>query len=247
VSKPECIIPYHSVRDYKLEVEYAADLPANKYGSGFPTTTQSRCRDQFFEYHTNLFNLNNTYKSSDSLLRISSIRNEKISGVTIPWIYLGMKFSSFCWHVEDLYINSLNYNHKGSSKIWYIIPGAEKERFDEFVRKLYNKQLSSKPDFMHRITLMIDPLEIIKAGIKLYKINHTPRSYVFTFPKVYHAGFSTGFNMGEAVNFLSHRNISAMKEAYKEYAKFGGKKAAIFPFDWLIYENYMSQNKFETS
>jgi hypothetical protein len=36
--------------------------------------------------------------------------------------------------------------------------------------------------------------------------------------------------MGEAVNFISHNNLSAMKEAYKEYAKFGGKKVAIFPY-----------------
>lgn len=235
-------------------MEYAADLPANKYGSGFPTTTQSYCRDDNFEYHRSLFNLNNTYKARDSLLRITSLRNEKISGVTIPWLYLGMKFSSFCWHVEDLYINSINYNHKGAIKIWYIIPGAEKERFDEFVALRYSKQLSSKPDFMHRITLMIDPLEIRKAGIKIYKIRHTARSYVFTFPKVkrfllqvYHAGFSTGFNMGEAINYLSHRSIPAMSEAYKEYAKYGGKKAAIFPYDWLIYENHVNRELFEST
>jgi hypothetical protein len=53
--------------------------------------------------------------------------------------------------------------------------------------------------------------------------------------------------MGEAVNFLSHRNIPTMKEAYKEYEKYGGKKAAIFPYDWLIFENHVSQALFETT
>lgn len=174
----------YSDKDYRVQVEYAADLPALKYGSGFPTTTQSGCRDADFEYHTNLYNLNNTYKGQESLLKISGLRNEKISGVTTPWVYIGMKFSSFCWHVEDLYINSINYNHKGSAKIWYIIPGCDKEKFDDFVKTKFSKTMSFKPDFMHRITLMIDPLDIKAAGIKVYKINHSARSFVFTFPKV---------------------------------------------------------------
>jgi len=38
-----------------------------------------------------------------------------------------------------------------------------------------------------------------------------------------------------------------MKEAYKEYAKYGGKKAAIFPYDWLIYESHVNSDKFEGS
>jgi hypothetical protein len=71
---------------------------------------------------------------------------------------MGMKFASFCWHVEDLYINSLNYNHKGATKTWYIVPAKYKEEFDKFVKRKYPKQLESKPDFLHRITLMIDPL-----------------------------------------------------------------------------------------
>jgi hypothetical protein len=31
---------------------------------------------------------------------------------------------------------------------------------------------------------MIDPLELMKAGIKVYKIQQRPRDYVFTFLKV---------------------------------------------------------------
>jgi hypothetical protein len=54
---------------------------------------------------------------------------------------MGMKFASFCWHVEDLFINSVNYNHKGMTKTWYIVPKSEKEKFDEFVRVKYPKQV----------------------------------------------------------------------------------------------------------
>lgn len=81
-----------------------------------------------------------------------------------------MKFASFCWHVEDLFINSVNYNHRGCTKTWYIVPKSDKSKFDEFVKHKYPKQISSKPDFMHRITLMIDPMELKEYGIKVYKI-----------------------------------------------------------------------------
>lgn len=43
----------------------------------------------------------------ESLLRY--IKSD-ISGMTVPWIYLGMLFSAFCWHNEDHYTYSVNYS-----------------------------------------------------------------------------------------------------------------------------------------
>jgi len=52
-----------------------------------------------------------------SLLRFIS---ESIPGVTQPMLYIGMLFSSFCWHNEDNYLYSINYLHSGDSKTWYF-------------------------------------------------------------------------------------------------------------------------------
>lgn len=112
--------------DNEVTVQYAADLPSSLYGSGFPTRKVFNWLDADFSYENNFFNLNNLYKSPHSILRIIDDKKEKISGITIPWMYVGMQFATFCWHVEDLYLNSVNYNHNGETKTWYVIPGHHK-------------------------------------------------------------------------------------------------------------------------
>ena len=154
----------------KVTIEYAADLPVHRYGSGFPTFSNSKTIDSNFDYTTSNFNLNNIYKSPTSILKFSDKNNEKISGITIPWMYMGMKFSSFCWHVEDLWLNSLNYSHTGATKTWYIIPESDKDAFDSYILKKTGKR-----ELLNSITFMIDPLELIENGIKVYKAYQRPR------------------------------------------------------------------------
>lgn len=48
-------------------------------------------------YSRDGWNLNNIPIISDSLLRY--IKSD-ISGMTVPWTYVGMVFSTFCWHNE---------------------------------------------------------------------------------------------------------------------------------------------------
>ena len=145
-------------------------------------------------------------KCPSSVLGMTEQRKEKVSGITHPWVYMGALFSTFCWHVEDLGVNSLNYNHKGGIKTWYVVPGSHKENFNSYVKKKYCLN-SHKQSLLDRITFMVDPLELINAGIPVYKAYQRPRDFICTFFSAYHCGFSQGYNIGEAVNFLSPLSI----------------------------------------
>jgi len=104
----------------KVSVEYAADLPTRRYGSAFPTVYKAKVTDglDYNDEKTHPFNLNNINHAKDSLFQIIQTKSENISGITSPWIYFGMLFASFCWHVEDLYMYSINYMHQGAAKTW---------------------------------------------------------------------------------------------------------------------------------
>ena len=42
----------------------------------------------------------------------------EIPGVNAPMLYIGMLFSTFCWHVEDNNLYSVNFQHLGAAKTW---------------------------------------------------------------------------------------------------------------------------------
>ena len=58
--------------------------------------------------------------------------------MTIPWLYVGMVFSTFCWHNEDHFAYSVNYQHIGETKTWYGIPGSDTEKFELAMRNEIN-------------------------------------------------------------------------------------------------------------
>ena len=42
---------------------------------------------------------------------------ELITGVMVPWLYVGSCLSAFCWHVEDHALYSVNFLHMGAPKV----------------------------------------------------------------------------------------------------------------------------------
>lgn len=76
-------------------------------------------------------------------------------GISMPWLYIGMLFSTFCWHVEDNYLYSINYNHFGSSKVWYGVPSRSAEAFESAFRAMLPEEMAKRPELLHDLTTMV--------------------------------------------------------------------------------------------
>jgi hypothetical protein len=105
-------------------------------------------------YLQSAWNLNNLPNVEGSLLRHITT---PINGVNVPWLYVGMLFSSFCWHTEDNYLNSINYNHYGDAKIWYGVPGASAGAFEKAAKTNFPLSFKESPDLLHQMNTQISP------------------------------------------------------------------------------------------
>ncbi|EHK20007.1 uncharacterized protein TRIVIDRAFT_47924 [Trichoderma virens Gv29-8] len=177
-----------------VEVEYGADIHCTTHGSGFPTVEKHPNNP----YATDPWNLNVLPFHQDSLFR--HIKSD-ISGMTVPWVYVGMIFSTFCWHNEDHYAYSANYQHLGATKTWYGIPGEDAEKFETAMKEAVPELFETQPDLLFQLVTLLTPEQLKKAGVRVYALDQRAGQFVITFPQAYHAGFNHGFNFNEAVNF----------------------------------------------
>ena len=180
--------------DEHVDVEYGADVHSTTHGHASPTMES----DPLNVYARSGWNLNNMPILADSLLRY--IRSE-ISGMTAPWIYIGMMFSAFCWHNEDHYTYSINYQHWGATKTWYGVPGADAEAFEAAMERIAPELFAACPDLLLQLVTMMSPALARREGVRMYACNQRPNEFVVTYPKAYHSGLNQGFNLNEAVNF----------------------------------------------
>ncbi|XVE65333.1 hypothetical protein DITRI_Ditri07aG0172600 [Diplodiscus trichospermus] len=186
---------WHEIACGKIEsVEYACDVE----GSAFSSSPSD-------PLGTSKWNLKKLSQLPKSILRLLETA---IPGVSDPMLYIGMLFSMFAWHVEDHYLYSINYHHCGASKTWYGIPGHAALKFEKVVKEhVYTNDILSTDgedgafDVLLGKTTLFPPSILLEHNVPVYKAVQKPGEFVITFPRAYHAGFSHGFNCGEAVNF----------------------------------------------
>ncbi|XP_047341100.1 lysine-specific demethylase 5B [Impatiens glandulifera] len=220
----------------EVEVMYGSDLDTSVFGSGFPRLNDKKSPSVEVEgevwdkYSTSPWNLNNLPKVQGSMLR--TLHNN-IAGVMVPWLYIGMLFSSFCWHFEDHCLYSMNYLHWGEPKYWYSVPGCKASDFEKVMRNSLPDLFDAQPDLLFQLVTMLNPTVLQQNKVPVYSVLQESGSFVITFPRSYHGGFNFGLNCAEAVNFapadwLSHGGFGS--ELYRLY-----RKAAVFSHEELLY------------
>ncbi|XP_023986391.1 lysine-specific demethylase 5B isoform X3 [Physeter macrocephalus] len=184
-----------------VTVEYGADIASKEFGSGFPVRDgKVKLSPEEEEYLDSGWNLNNMPVMEQSVLAHITA---DICGMKLPWLYVGMCFSSFCWHIEDHWSYSINYLHWGEPKTWYGVPGYAAEQLETVMKRLAPELFISQPDLLHQLVTIMNPNTLMTHEVPVYRTNQCAGEFVITFPRAYHSGFNQGFNFAEAVNFCT--------------------------------------------
>ena len=231
---------------------YGQDLDSGQYGSGFPlpewrktllhqqlqrevNKKRKRNADGVMEaqdeYANHPWNVNNMPCAKGSLLKYLK-EDGLISGVMVPWLYVGSCLSAFCWHIEDHGLYSVNYLHMGSPKVWYSVPAWAGSAFENAMRDALPHLFEANHSLLYSLVTMLSPQELVKRGVPVYRTVHEAGSFIITMPNCYHSGFNTGFNCAEAVNFAAPEWLpygSLIVEKYRE-----SKKEATISHDSLL-------------
>ncbi|XP_071708844.1 lysine-specific demethylase JMJ13-like [Rutidosis leptorrhynchoides] len=212
-------------RGKKGTVEYGVNVD----GSAFSSSSNDHLANS-------KWNLKKLSRLPRSPLRL--MEND-VPGVTDPMLYIGMLFSMFAWHVEDHYLYSINYHHCGAPKTWYGVPGSSADEFEKVVQHyVYTKEILSVYgtngafEMLAEKTTMFPPYILLHNHVPVYRVVQLPGEFVVTFPRAYHAGFSHGFNCGEAVNFAAGDWFPFGGAANEIYASL--RKKPIIPYEEIL-------------
>ncbi|XP_063661036.1 lysine-specific demethylase 5D isoform X8 [Pan troglodytes] len=213
-----------------VTVEYGADIHSKEFGSGFPVSnSKQNLSPEEKEYATSGWNLNVMPVLAQSVL---CHINADISGMKVPWLYVGMVFSAFCWHIEDHWSYSINYLHWGEPKTWYGVPSLAAEHLEEVMKMLTPELFDSQPDLLHQLVTLMNPNTLMSHGVPVVRTNQCAGEFVITFPRAYHSGFNQGYNFAEAVNFCTADWLPAGRQCIEHYRRL--RRYCVFSHEELI-------------
>ncbi|PVU85121.1 hypothetical protein BB559_007209 [Furculomyces boomerangus] len=136
-----------------------------------------------------------------------------ISGVTLPYLYIGTWKATFAWHLEDMDLFSINYVHFGAPKSWFSIPKSSYKRFERCCQGVFADEYKKCKEFMRHKTFHLSPSYLATQGINVNRVVQNAGEFIITFPYGYHAGFNHGFNCAESTNFALGRWVDIGRKA----------------------------------
>eukprot|EP00924_Labyrinthula_sp_SR-Ha-C_P005323 augustus_masked-scaffold_1-processed-gene-28.40-mRNA-1 protein AED:0.64 eAED:0.68 QI:0/-1/0/1/-1/1/1/0/699 len=225
------------LKNLKSEISTMETGSDNANGALKKLVREIQLLEKLSEDERHPWNVTNIPKANGSLLQFVE---EDITGVKIPWVYMGMKYSSFCFHTEDHYFASINYHHTGAAKTWFGIPGHQAHVFEEACRQLAPELFELRKDLLAGIVTQFQVKDLMEAAkllgkeLDVYHVKQEPGEFVITFPRAYHGGFNHGFNCAEAVNFATASWIPFGLDAFYDYRIL--RKIPVINYEQFIYK-----------
>lgn len=130
-------------------------------------------------------------------------------GIHTTYLYISGKApgTPFAIHVEDYYLYSVNYLHKGARKYWQVICPSDRPRLEEILRRFYPLRFGEHwtcprcGQFVRHLSVYIPETTLQEWGIGITFVVQSPGDLVITFPGAPHQGWNGGWNVAEAMNY----------------------------------------------
>ncbi|XP_016138947.1 protein Jumonji-like isoform X1 [Sinocyclocheilus grahami] len=193
VAEKECHVAVHCGR-----------VDTKTHGSGFPVGKS----EPFSKHGWNLTVLSN---NSGSILRHLGA----VPGVTIPWLNIGMVFSTSCWCRDQNSLPYIDYLHTGADCIWYSIPAEEKSKLDKVVHTLLQANGTPGLEMLER-NIMISPEVLRRKGVKVYRTVQQSGQFMVCFPGTFVSKVCCGYSVSETVHFANPQWMKLGYEAAKD-------------------------------
>ncbi|XP_069051058.1 protein Jumonji [Lepisosteus oculatus] len=206
-------------------------VDTNTHGSGFPVAKS----EPFSKHGWNLTVLPN---NSGSILRHLGA----VPGVTIPWLNIGMVFSTSCWSRDQNRLPYIDYLHTGADCIWYCIPAEEKAKLDKVVHTLLQANGTPGLEMLEK-NIMISPETLSREGIKVHRTVQQSGQFIVCFPGTFVSKICCGYNVSETVHFATTQWMDLGYEAAKDL-KFR-RIAKPFSMEKLLYQIAAAESKRE--
>ncbi|MFT7811654.1 protein Jumonji-like [Arapaima gigas] len=193
VEQKDCHVAVHSGK-----------VDTNTHGSGFPVG-----KSEPFSKHG--WNLTVLPTNSGSILRYLGA----VPGVTIPWLNIGMVFSTSCWSRDQNRLPYIDYLHTGADCIWYCIPAEEKAKLDKVVHTLLQANGTPGLEMLEK-NIMISPEVLSREGIRVHRTVQQSGQFVVCFPGTFVSKVCCGYSVSETVHFGTTQWMNMGYQAAKD-------------------------------
>ncbi|KAL0985492.1 hypothetical protein UPYG_G00157570 [Umbra pygmaea] len=210
---------------------HCGKVDTKTHGSGFPVVKS----EPFSKHGWNLTVLPN---NSGSILRHLGA----VPGVTIPWLNIGMVFSTSCWTRDSHQLPYIDYLHTGADCIWYCVPAEEEKKLDEVVHTLLQANGTPGLEMLEK-NIMISPEVLCRAGVKVYRTVQQCGQFVICYPGAFVSKVCCGYSVSETVHFATPQWLNMGYQAAKELKCRHVERA--FSMEKLLYQIAMSEFKRE--